>query len=114
MSRINKTQTYAALWLNSRGWAISKIANELDLTEKQIQNTINKVAEKSNKSAIKTVSEPVTKSSSKNLMINETANKSKNVSIMTKEASMLNDELKKKTYTPVRNNTGIYRPNANK
>jgi hypothetical protein len=113
MSRVNKTQSYAALWLNSQGWSITKISNELDLTEKQIQNLIEKSQKTNDSNPIKTVSSPVATSPSKNLMIRETANKRNNVSIMTKESSMLNDELKKKTAPPVRNNTGIYRPNGN-
>lgn len=113
MSRINRTQTYAALWLNSQGWSVTKIANELELTDKQIQNAINKFDHKQQTESIKTVSAPVAQSPSKNLMIRETANKKTHVAIMTKESSMLNDELKKKnSNTPIRNNTGIYRPNG--
>jgi len=113
MSRINKTQTYAALWLHSQGWGITKIANELSLTEKQIQNSIEKSQKVVAENPIKTVSSPVATSPSKNLMIRETANKKTHVAIMTKESSMLNDDLKKKSTPPVRNNTGIYRPNGN-
>lgn len=114
MSRINRTQTYAALWLNSQGWTVTKIANELELTDKQVQNTIEKFNQKQKGTdSIKTVSAPMGQSPSKNLMIRETANKKAHVAIMTKESSMMNDELKKKnSTTPIRNNTGIYRPNG--
>ena len=106
MSRINRTQTYAALWLHSQGWALTKIANELDLTEKQIENTIKKSQEPP-ASTIKTVSEPLGKSPSKNLMINESVNRKNNVMIMTKEASMLNDENKKQNPPPYRSKDNI-------
>lgn len=112
MSRINRTQTYAALWLHSQGWTVTKIANELELTDKQIQNAIDKFNKQTGSESIKTVSSPVAKSPSKNLMIRETANKKNHVAIMTKESSMLNDELKKNSKAPIRNNTGIYRPNG--
>lgn len=113
MSRINRTQTYAALWLNSQGWSITKIANELELSDKQIQNAIDKFNQQKGSKSIKTVSTPVAQSPSKNLMIRETANKKTHVAIMTKESSMINDELKKKNSNgPIRNNTGIYRPNG--
>lgn len=114
MSRINKVQNYAALWLNSQGWSITKIANELELTEKQIKNTIDKANKNTENSKIRTVSSPMAQSPSKNLMIRETANKKTHVAIMTKESSMINDEIKKQQSAPVRNNTGIYRPNGNK
>lgn len=113
MSRINRTQIYAALWLNSQGWTATKIANELELTDKQIQNAIEKFNQQKGAESIKTVSAPVAQSPSKNLMIRETANKKTHVAIMTKESSMINDELKKKnSNAPIRNNTGIYRPNG--
>lgn len=117
MSRINKVQTYAALWLDFQGWSTSKIANELDLTEKQIHSIIKKSKNQNQEkdSAIRTVSSPVAQSPSKNLMIRETANKKKTVTIMTKESSMINDENKKQNQPPlIRNNTGIYRPNDNR
>ena len=40
MPRTNRTQKYAALWLHSQGWDISKISNELDLTDTQIKRIV--------------------------------------------------------------------------
>ena len=37
MPRTNRTQKYAALWLHSQGWDVSKISNELDLTDAQVK-----------------------------------------------------------------------------
>ena len=91
MSKLNKIQKYAALWLNSQNKKIDDIANELNLTEKQVSSILDNQT-KSN--AIKTKSQPVGSSPSKNLMIRETVNKNKHVSIMTREASMVNDSSK--------------------
>jgi hypothetical protein len=114
MARINKMQKYAALWLNSQGWDLTKIANELSLTNSQVKNVVEN-PEVTAAAAIKTVSSPMGQSPSKNLMINESPGK-RSVSIMTKEASALNDELKKKSSSPVSSKIqqGIFRPSENK
>lgn len=111
MSRVNKTQKYAALWLNSQGWSVSKISNELSLTDTQVSNVIKTSAPDEDSSKIKTVSAPVKQPSSKNLMITESAGKTRNVSIMTKEASQLNDEFKKASHNIPKREKGIFRPN---
>lgn len=109
MSKISKIQTYAALWLNHNGLSVVKIAEELNLTEKQITNVI----EPKKDSGVKTTSEPVGSSRSKNMMIRETANKKSHVAIMTKESSMINDEIKKnQVKTKLEETPGIYRPNG--
>lgn len=111
MSRISKTQNYAILWLNYQGFEPIKIADELKLTEKQVTNILEKgVGDKTSKnSSIKTVKSSFD-SKSKNMMI---TNKEKGIAIMTKEASQLNDEVKKERKTPTRyaNDSVIYRPN---
>lgn len=96
MSKINKTQKYATLWLNSQNKSIEDIAKELGLTEKQVSNIIQNGTKSE---AIRTKSQPVGSSPSKNLMIRETANKNKHVAIMTKEASMVNDASRPQTNT---------------
>lgn len=109
MAKISKIQTYAVLWLNYNSWSVEKIAEELNLTEKQITNVI----EPKKDSSLKTKSEPVGSSRSKNMMIRETANKKSHVAIMTKESSMINDEAKKnQTITKPEETPGIYRPNG--
>lgn len=110
MSRLNKVQKYAALWLNSQNKSVEEIAKELELTEKQVSSTIQSGA-KSN--AIKTKSQPVGSSPSKNLMIRETANKNKHVAIMTREASMVNDATKPQTTRSTKTQNNIFKINNN-
>ena len=43
MPRTNRTQKYAALWLHSQGWDVSKISNELDLTDTQVKRIVKEV-----------------------------------------------------------------------
>jgi hypothetical protein len=110
MARINKIQKYAALWLNSQGWDSPKIANELSLTDSQVKNVVDSPST-TPQASIKTVSSPMGKSPSKNLMINESAGGTRKVSIMTKEASAMNDDLKKSAPPEGRKNQkGIFRP----
>jgi len=102
--RRNKNQEYAILWLHSQNTKPSEIADELNIS-------IDKV-----ESAIRINTEPVkTKKSSKSkdLMISQTSSKgSKSVAIMTGEASALNDELKKKQNTKVKDTQEyIHKPN---
>lgn len=112
MSRLNKTQTYAIMWLNSQNIEPIKIADELKLNLKQVSTVLEKQSQ-SGTNNIETKSSPVSKR--KNLMVNETAVKKTNsVSIMTKEASAMNDELQKKidSSSVRRSNDAIYRPNS--
>ena len=118
MSRLNKTQVYAIRWLNYEDKSPESISAELDITIKQVLSTLEKYAtsvDDKKESKLNTKKEPV--STSKNLMINQTSSKqTKNVMIMTKEASAMNDELKKKYVSkPSRNSQdAIFRPNPNK
>lgn len=114
MSRINKTQKYAILWLHNQGMNIEDISVEITVAISQVKNVIENFETKAEKTGIKTKSEPVNAAPrSKNLMITETANKNKHVAIMTKEASQLNDELKKNVAPPTKSKNYIYRPNGN-
>jgi len=111
MSKLNKIQTYAILWLNSQSIESIKIADELKITVKQVSNVLEKHSKTTNN--IETKSSPVS-NKSKNMMVNQTAVKKTNsVSIMTKEASAMHDELQKKAdQRSVRKpNNDIYRPN---
>lgn len=84
----NKNQEYAILWLHEQKKKSGEIAEELDIGVDKVESVL-----RANK-------EPKKASKSKDLMINKTASKgSKSVSIMTGEASALNDELKKKNVT---------------
>jgi hypothetical protein len=117
MAKINKTQTYAIRWLHSQGKNNETIASELDITTKQVGSVIDKYTTSSTEtteSQLDTKKSPVSKA--KDLMIKETsAKRSRNVMIMTKEASELGDEMKKK----MRNHSArpdenvIFRPQNN-
>lgn len=116
MSRLNKLQIYAIRWLDSQGKQINDIANELSIPQTQISKTLEKYGKSQDEStiSIKTTSEPVEanrKSKTQDLMIRHTsAKKTNNVSIMTREASALNDEVKKNNIHP-RTEQNIFRPN---
>ena len=112
MAKISKVQKYAILWLSSQNHSIENISKELGLNEKQISTIVNKSEQQ--KPSIQTTKSSVSSSRSQNLMIRETAGKrTKSVAIMTKEASMLNDDYKNKIPVDQQKNTDkyIYRPN---
>lgn len=109
MSRLNKTQIYAIRWLNSQNKTAKQIADELELVESQVQKTLEKNTATSQDNNIKTAKSPSSKSHS--LMITETASKkTKNVSIMTKEASELNDNIKQNMCHHPVTEKAIFRP----
>lgn len=110
MAKINKIQKYAILWLNSKGYDIDSIVSETKLSKAQITNTITEQDNKTIEKGLKTKTAPVNGSRSKNLMITESSNKTRNVAIMTKEASQLNDDLKKNISPTSKTQKGIYRP----
>lgn len=109
--KITKQISYAINWLISQNKTIKEISEELNITEKQIitymeKNNItqaDRLAIKSSKA----------QSKSKDLMIRHTSHKKvNNVAIMTKEASEVNDELKKKLNNQSnRNSNCIFKPN---
>lgn len=109
--RINKQTSYAINWLLSQNKTPKEISEELDITEKQIINYMEKHnITKANTLATKSSK---VKSKSKDLMIRHTSHKKvNNVAIMTKEASEVNDEMKKKlTSGSNRNADCIFKPN---
>lgn len=110
--KITKQVSYAINWLLSQNKTPKEISDELELTEKQVvtymeKNNITKADKLATKSS-------KTKSKSKDLMIRHTSHKKvNNVAIMTKEASEINDELKKKlsSSSSNRNANCIFKPN---
>jgi hypothetical protein len=91
----NKSQEYAILWLHSQNKKSGDIADELNIGIEKVEAVVRVNSEPkastNEGSAIKKTSK------SKSLMITQTSSKkNKSVAIMTPEASMLNDELKKK------------------
>jgi hypothetical protein len=116
MARLNKTQKYAILWLNSTGMSVDDISTELSLENKQINSVLEKNVNLANNASIPTKAEPVgqnTKQSSKDLMIRHTsAKKTNSVAIMTKEASEVNDHARQQYQTNPNIQKNIFRPNG--
>jgi hypothetical protein len=107
MSRITKVQKYAIQWLNHAGKSVEEISKELDIKPSQISTIIS----------VNSQPEPTTVThqlaKTKDLMITHTSGKKSNsVAIMTKEASEIADEAKKKApITKGRDSErGIFRP----
>lgn len=105
MAKLSKVNTYAILWLNQTGQSIEQIVDELGVTEKQVATVLE-----ANPPAQTTVSNV----NPKNLMITHTAGKKlNNVAIMTKDASAMADENRKKASSSQGRNQdkNIFRPN---
>lgn len=95
--RLNKTQKYAINWMVSQKMEVKEIVKELKLQIGAVERYIDKNLEEQAKIQQKS-EETQDVITSKDLMIRHTSNKNNNtVSIMTKEASEMNDEKKKKT-----------------
>lgn len=108
---MNNHTVYAVYHLSDAGSTPTKISKELGLKVQEVKDILeSRMSEKKNK--IKTTSAPV---NSKSLMITETSVKgTKSVSIMTKAASEVNDDFKKRLKNDVVSRTSknaIYRPN---
>ncbi len=111
MSRLTKEQTYSIKWLSSQGISSIEIATELSITEKQVQKILEKSTNSSDNPKIKTAKSPVSKSH--DMMIRRTSSKNtNNVSIMTKEASQYNDQLKS-SLSVDKKSDHIFRPKNN-
>lgn len=109
--KITKPVGYAISWLTHSGKTPIEIADELKLTEKQVTSFLEKHY-KNNDNKLATKSEPVKKKSSKDLMIRHTRDKKINsVSIMTREASEVNDSMRPSLNKSVKNQDCIFNPN---
>ena len=106
MSKLNKMQKYAIQWLNSQHADHESIAKELDITVKQVTNELKDAPQ------TQTIQKQEPTLSAKELMITHTAQKKTNsIAIMTKEASEIADEAKKKMPSKNTDNIkGIFRP----
>jgi hypothetical protein len=87
MAKYNKTQQYAVLWLSHSGADAKKIAEELELTIKQVNYIINQ----NNKNPVGPDNDGK-QSVVKNLIITESAAGRQSVAVMTKEASQISDD----------------------
>lgn len=99
MSRISKNNTYAIKYLAAQGLDAEGIAKELNLNTENVQ-------------AIMVSEDLIPKPpAAKDLMINKTAVKKTNsVSIMTQEASMMNDHNRAKYTQGQKNTSHIFQP----
>ena len=104
MKKLSQVQIYAIRWLHSQNVSNSKIADDLTLSEKDVLSILEKFSPSVNnevESKLKTTTSSMAKGppnsiKSKSLMINHTSGKKDNsVTIMTKEASEINDAVKK-------------------
>jgi len=112
MARLNKKDKYAILWLSSQGLDTTAIVNELNIPEETVKNCLEKFKSINEDNNVKTTSSVVGEVKNKNLIVHQTAGKkNKGVSIMTPEASMVNDAAKK-TFQPKthRDKSAIYNP----
>ena len=114
MAKITKIQQYAVLWLSSQSLDNQAVATETNLSVKQVDNIINKFTVDNSKSQINTTSGPAKATSkTKQLMITESVGGRQNVAIMTKEASQVADEERKKFEPLAKKDTShIFRPNT--
>lgn len=92
MARLSKSNKYAILWLNSQGNSAENICKELGVTTKQIDKILS---EQPQIQQPQPENKPVSKTSSKDFMIRHSQNNNNSVSIMTQQASMINDEARK-------------------
>jgi hypothetical protein len=106
MNKITNLHKYAILWLNSQNLSVEAIGEELKLTDKQIQNVLNKHI---TSSTINNKTETV-KSKIKDLMITDSASAKHKVTIMTKAASEVADESKKSNIPTPSNKPYIFKP----
>lgn len=108
--KLTKSSTYAINWLYSMGKTVDQIAEELKIKKDSVVEYLEKYSpQQHDELATKTSS--TSKKTSKDLMITRTRDKKiNNVAIMTKEASELNDQLKKKTHSKKKNSGCIFRP----
>jgi len=115
MSKLTKSNEYAIQWLHQQGTSVEDIAADLELPLTQIKRYVKTklppVEPKVETQAESPPEVPQVKKTSKDFMITKTSAKGNNsVAIMTKEASEMNDEARRK-YTANKNNkTGIFRP----
>jgi hypothetical protein len=112
MKKLSKAQEYAVLYLLAQNKTNADIIAELKISEDMLTKFIEKNTKTSPSKDLKVKSSRV---KSKDLMINTTSVKgNKSVSIMTKEASQVNDDFKKQlgpTQSRITKNA-IYRPNG--
>jgi LEA14-like dessication related protein len=89
MKKLNKSTTYAILWLNHSGKSIEDISLDLSLDPSSVKAVIEKHFTNPKENEIKTQTNPVS-----SLMIKKSQVKDSPVSIMTKEASQQTDSIK--------------------
>jgi len=104
MAKLSKTTEYAIQYLLTTGKSAKEVADELNVTVRQVQKFV-KVEEEVKTSTVKT-------DKTKDLMIRQTsAKKNNSVSIMTQAASQVGDEFYKAQNNTAKDTSGhIFRP----
>jgi uncharacterized protein (UPF0254 family) len=93
----NLLKRYAVLWLDSQGQEVGAISEELGIAKSSVSRTIKLYAKTNEQDESTTTTQPVRRKTSKDFMINKTSGKgSTGVTIMTKEASEINDASKQR------------------
>lgn len=111
--KMSKSAEYAINWLHHCGKTVEDICEELKLSNKQVSSYLEKNFSQTETDKLAIKSSPVqNKLGSKDLMIRHTRDKKNNsVSIMTKEASEVNDSLRSSLNQSVKNQECIFNPN---
>jgi len=112
MKKLNKTEQYAILHMLANNQNVEQICNELKIEYSVVQKFVEKNNKVASDKKLKVKSSKIT---SKDLMISKTSVKgNRSVSIMTKEASQVNDEFKKNTRPSVSRTAknSIHKPNG--
>ena len=107
----NLLKRYAVLWLRSQGAEAVAISEELGIPKSSVTRII-KLYSKASEQDKPTETQTVRRKTSKDFMINKTAGKgSAGVTIMTKEASEINDASKKSNSSRPDTSSYIYKLN---
>lgn len=97
MPKLNKTQKYAVCWLNNKGKTNIEISNELDISVKQVDDTIAKNSKESDNNVPVDTKPVFKKPQIKDMMITTTSGKRRGgIAIMTQQASEAADALRNK------------------
>lgn len=115
MSKLTKSNEYAIQWLHQQGTSAEDISVDLELPLTQVKRYVKTKLpppEPKVEAQAETPKESQTvKKTSKDFMITKTSAKGNNsVAIMTKEASEMNDDARRKFSANNTNKPGIFRP----
>lgn len=111
MSKLTKSDEYAIQLLHQRGTSVEDISADLELPLTQVKRYVKTKLPPVEPKVEVQAEVPTVKKTSKDFMITKTSAKGNNsVAIMTKEASEMNDEARRKFSANNSNKPGIFRP----